>query len=66
MTNEEREEFNSWFRRLMLSSAVDKHLQPHHPLGSCNLRDVLRDKTAKDAIRDAWERIIINEEKARD
>lgn len=55
-------DFNDWFNRLLNSSVRHSEYGLQYPLGSCCYRDVLRDKKVKEALKDAWDRIIIRGE----
>lgn len=54
--------FRDWFTRLLNVNGSRGEFGLNYPLGSCCYRDVLRDKKVKEALKDAWERIIINGE----
>lgn len=53
-------EFSDWYSKLLFSSV--QYPASNHPLGACILRDVVRDKTVKEAMRSAFNRIILEEE----
>ena len=55
-------DFDTWFNKLL--NVNIKHSE--YPLGSCCYRDVLREKNVKKALREAWERIIVNGEDSDD
>ena len=54
--------FREWFNKLLNVNARHDEYGLEYPMGSCCYRDLLRDKLVKDALKDAWERIIVNGE----
>ena len=54
--------FNDWFTRLLNLGVRHGEYGLDHPVGACCYRDVLRDKKVKEALKDAWERIIVKGE----
>lgn len=58
----ENKEFDKWHNFLLLAAARSGKYGMDHPIGSCLMRDIFRDKKVKAAIADAWERIVVLEE----
>lgn len=48
--------FDDWFHALLASNRGEHGL--NHPMGSCCYRDLIRDKKVKDALKEAWVRLI--------
>jgi len=51
--------FHEWYRALLHVNTKRGELGLKYPMGgACCYRDVLRDPKVKDALKDAWKRII--------
>lgn len=58
-------EFMKWFSSLLMAATI--HGDYHkHPLGSCKLRDVIRDKKVKQAMWESWQRVILERKEVTD
>ena len=58
---EDSEEFERWFQSCLLSNVTGMH-----PFGSSMRRDLIRNKLVKDALKKAWQHIIVENKDADD
>jgi hypothetical protein len=61
MALEDEEEFKQWHQRLLLAAASSGKYGMDHPIGSALMRDIFRDKKVKGALKDAWQRIVVDQ-----
>lgn len=54
--------FSDWFNALLMVNGSHGEFGLEYPMGSCCYRDILRDPKVKEALEDAWQRIIVNGE----
>ena len=60
--NKDITSFEDWFMRLLNVNTDNGQFGLEYPMGSSCYRDIVRDKKTKDALKDAWVRIIENGE----
>jgi hypothetical protein len=56
--SDEIKDFNSWYIRLLNVNASNGQYGLDYPLGACCYRDILRDKKVKEALKEAWDKLI--------
>jgi hypothetical protein len=57
----EKLEFYPWFMKLLKLSIKHREFGGQHPMGTCQYRDVIRDKKVQEALQDAWQRIVVED-----
>lgn len=59
-------DYRDWKTKLLSLAMTDGKFGLDHPMGSCCYRDLIRDAKSNEALKDAWERIIVKGEEPLD